>query len=338
MNEEGKFSDRSPFASSLLIPSAAGRFQILALDGGGYKGMFSAAVLAAIEEDLSTRVADHFDLITGTSTGGIIALGLGAGLRPIEIVEFYARRGPEIFADSGWQKVRRLFTPKYDPRKLSSALSGVFGEKTLGDSYKRLVIPAYNLRSDEVYIFKTPHHERLRRDWRERMTDVGTSTAAAPTYFPAHSHRGLRLVDGGVWANNPVMVGIAEAVSVCGANLESLRVFSLGTTTDLRQRSERLDSGGIIQWATSAVDVVMRGQSVGANNTARHLLGDDHILRLDPMVPAGLLGLDRVQTDELLGRARAASRQLMPMFEQRFCKHGAPQFAPLYPTRQEVAQ
>ena len=74
-----------------------GRFQILSLDGGGIKGIFSAAILAAIEDDLDTRITDHFDLITGTSTGGIIAIGLGLGLRPCEIVEFYLREGPKIF-------------------------------------------------------------------------------------------------------------------------------------------------------------------------------------------------------------------------------------------------
>ncbi len=78
------------------------RFQILSLDGGGIKGLFSAAVLASIEEDLGIRITDHFDLVTGTSTGGIIALGLGIGLRPREIVEFYVREGPRIFKKQDW--------------------------------------------------------------------------------------------------------------------------------------------------------------------------------------------------------------------------------------------
>jgi len=74
------------------------RFQILSLDGGGIKGLFSAAVLAHLEEDLGCKIVDHFDLIVGTSTGGIIALGLGYGLSPQEIVEFYVEQGPQIFA------------------------------------------------------------------------------------------------------------------------------------------------------------------------------------------------------------------------------------------------
>lgn len=79
------------------MTKASQRFQILSLDGGGIKGLFSAAVLAKIEEDLGVTVADHFDLITGTSTGGIIALGLGIGLHPREIVHFYVSQGPAIF-------------------------------------------------------------------------------------------------------------------------------------------------------------------------------------------------------------------------------------------------
>lgn len=77
-----------------------GRFQILSLDGGGLRGMFSAAVLARLEDDLQLRITDHFDLIAGTSTGGIIAIGLGLGLTPREIVEFYAEHGPRIFRDA----------------------------------------------------------------------------------------------------------------------------------------------------------------------------------------------------------------------------------------------
>src|SRR3977135_1029466 len=87
-------------------------FQILSLDGGGYKGMFSAAVLAAIEEDLDRPIAQHFDLIVGTSTGGIIALGLGAGLRPTEIVDFYTAWGSRIFPRSRLRSLAQISRPK----------------------------------------------------------------------------------------------------------------------------------------------------------------------------------------------------------------------------------
>src|SRR5215218_6187803 len=102
------------------------RFQILALDGGGLKGLFSAAVLAALEEDLDVVVGDHFDLIVGTSTGGLVALGLGAGLRPSEIVDFYVDKGQYVFgARRGW--LRRIRHARHRPTRLRSALEEVFG-------------------------------------------------------------------------------------------------------------------------------------------------------------------------------------------------------------------
>jgi len=101
-----------------------------------------------------------------------------------------------------------------------------------------LVVPSYNLGENAVYLFKTPHHVRLRRDFRVTMWAVAMATSAAPTYFPAFrlptDH--VRLVDGGVWANNPAMVGVTEAVSMFGCALDEIRVLSVGTTTSVAPR------------------------------------------------------------------------------------------------------
>lgn len=135
-----------------------GRFQILSLDGGGLRGIFSAAVLARIEEDLGVRIVDHFDLIAGTSTGGIIALGLGLGLSPRAIVEFYTNKGPRVFRDrTRLRTLRRLFRAKYTDAPLRAALEEVFDDRTFGESTKRLVITSYSLTNDDVYLFRTPH-------------------------------------------------------------------------------------------------------------------------------------------------------------------------------------
>lgn len=121
------------------------RFQILALDGGGLRGIFSAAVLAGLEEDLGISIVDHFDLITGTSTGGIIALGLGLGLSPRQMVEFYVEAGPTVFRNRmGLRTARQFLRAKYAAGPLRSALTDVFGSRTFGESTKRLVIPSYN--------------------------------------------------------------------------------------------------------------------------------------------------------------------------------------------------
>lgn len=313
-------------------------FQVLALDGGGVKGLFSAAVLAALEEDCGTEVIQNFDLITGTSTGGIIALALGLGLRPKEVVEFYLKEGPRIFGRPNWQRaLRHLTRNKHDQKPLKAALQDVFGERTLADSRKRLVVPAFSLDSNNVYLFKTPHHERLRRDWRVPAWQVALATGAAPTYFPASCHTGsVRLIDGGVWANNPSVVGIAEAVSMLDVPLSNLRVFNLGTSTPVKKRPDRLTEGGQLAWMFQATDVVLAAQSCGTYGLAGHLIGPDNISRLDPAVPDGLFRLDRLDIERLYALAQECSRTFAPEYLTRFGTHQAAPYQPLY-SHQEVA-
>ncbi len=314
-------------------------FQILSLDGGGIKGLFSAAVLAKLEEDLRTDIIKHFDLITGTSTGGIIALALGLGVPPGQIVEFYAEQGPKIFSGpKWWRSLRHPFRNKYPQKPLEVALREVFGERTLAESAKRLVIPAFSLDNDNVYLFKTPHHEHLRRDWRVPAWQVALATSAAPTYLPAsHFTDRTRLIDGGVWANNPTVVGIAEALSMLNVNLADIRVLNLGTSSPVKHRHKRLDHGGLIAWSRAAVDVTLRAQSCSTHATAIHLLGKENVVRLDPLVPEGIFGLDSVKVDELYALAAQKSRDFAPKFKSAFANHVASPFTPLYPPQEAAA-
>jgi len=311
------------------------RFQILSLDGGGIKGIFSAGVLAAIEQDLNIKIADHFDLIAGTSTGGIIAIGLGLGLRPREIVEFYVNEGPKIFPRYfGLKWVQHWAWRKFSAKPLEDALKKCYCGKRFGDSSKRLVIPAYNLGEDDVYLFRTPHHERLRRDYKVPAWMVARATSAAPTFFPcAREVDSLRLIDGGVWANNPTLVALAEAVGTLNIPLSTIHVFSIGTSDAVVHRKKRLNRGGIIAWGreNAAVDVIMRGQSIGVHNQVRFLLGAEHIERLDPKVAAEEFSLDGIhKADDLIAKAAHHSRLFMPTFKARFANHVAPVFEPLY--------
>lgn len=306
---------------------ASPRFQILAIDGGGYKGMFAATLLARLEADLHITVTDHFDLVTGASTGGIIALGLGAGLTPAEISDFYVQRGPTIFHRAG--RLRRLRRTRYVPSGLEDCLAEILGEMTLGESKLRLAIPAYDLTNDDVYLFRTPHAAFLRRDHRERMLDVAMATSAAPTYLPARRLRGLRLIDGGVWANNPVLVGIAEGIRTFRHSLDEISVLSLGTTSDVSSRPDSLDDGGLLTWRNDAVPVVLRGQSVAANNYARLLLPRGAVMRVNPAVPAHVLSLDGLTPDALRGRAEYVSRHISREFLERFAGHRASAYTPL---------
>lgn len=309
------------------------RFQILSLDGGGIKGLFSAAVLAAIEEDAGIDITDHFDLIAGTSTGGIIALGLGLGMRPREIVEFYINEGPKIFHK--WYGVKwfqQWLYCKFSSKPLEEALKACFQNKTLGDSKKPLVIPSYNLGENDIYLFRTPHNARLRRDYKVPAWKVALGTSAAPTFFPcSRSVDNMRLIDGGVWANNPSMVAIVEAVGTMKVSLDSISLLSIGTSDEVVAHPKRLDKGGLFAWAKSSVDIIMRGQNIGVNNQTKFLLGKERYERFNPMVVAGEFSLDGVhKADDLLGKAAHWSRSYTPIFEEKFKKHIAPVFIPLY--------
>ena len=295
--------------------------------------MFSAALLAAIEEDLKIQVVDHFDLMAGTSTGGIIAIALGLGMRPKEIVDFYVRYGPNIFRNP--LKTRSLHQwvwRKYSRKPLETALRETFGERLFGESTKRLVIPTYNLGEDDVYIFRTPHSDKLRRDYRVPAWKVALATAAAPTYFPAcREVDHLRLVDGGVWANNPAMVALVEASGTLSVPLSHTWLMSIGTYDAVAGRPSYLDAGGRFAWALHAADVILRASSIGVNNQAHFLLGGERLLRINPKVPDSDVVLDNVsRVENLIARARHYSRKAMPEIKTKFGGHRATLYSPLH--------
>ena len=304
------------------------------------RGIFTAAVLAQLEDDLGRPIISHFDLVVGTSTGGVIALGLGAGLSPREILDFYVAERKRIFpGPHRLRALRQLVRAKYDPSGLEGAVKRVFGDRTLGESQRPLVVPAYNLGENDVYLFKTPHHARLRRDYKVPMWAVAMATTAAPIYFPAfrlpESH--LRLIDGGVWANNPVVVGVTEAVSMFDRPLEEIRVLSLGTTTSTRTRPSRLDKAGLVQWckSTNIVDVLLAGQSAGAFAEVQHLIGPNNAKRLNPQAPDERALLDRCDARDLIAKAAHHSRIFCPVFEETFGSHISDTTVPsVNPTRE----
>ena len=319
-----------------------GRFQVLALDGGGSRGIFTAALLAGLEEDVGRPVLDHFDLVVGTSTGGLIALALGAGLSPREIVDFYVREAPNVFpGPPWWRALRRWGVAKYDGSGLERAVRSVFHDALLGDSSVPLVVPAYNLAENDVYLFKTPHHPRLKRDWRVPMWEVAMATSAAPTFFPAYrlSSDAVRLIDGGVWANNPAMVGLTEAVSLFGRRLSDVRVLSVGTTSRAHARHRGLDRAGILRWATgqNIVDVLLAGQGAGAFAQVQLLVGKENAWRLDPLLLDGDIALDGADPDAFIGKAAHHSRRFCPDFEAIFADHIRDPYTPLQGPKAEVA-
>lgn len=301
------------------------RFQVLSLDGGGIRGIFQAAVLAQLEADLETQIAGHFDLIVGTSTGGIVALGLSIGLRPEEILNFYVEEQARIFPRR--RRLRPgLVRARYSADRREDALKRVFGDWCLADCRVPVVIPSFDLVESDVYLFKTPHHEKLRRDRQVPLWQVGMATSAAPTFFPVFRLPGdhVRLIDGGVWANNPCVVGITEAVSMFGRRLSEIGLLSLGTTAATKVKPAWLDKGGLLAWGLRGapiLDAFLDGQSAAAFDEAEHLLGPESAVRLDPMAPPELVRLDRGDAKALLAKAAHHSRKFAPTFAERFLTH-----------------
>ncbi|MGO9254009.1 MAG: CBASS cGAMP-activated phospholipase [Mycobacterium sp.] len=309
------------------------RCQVLALDGGGAKALFTAHVLAWLEADLGIRITDAFDLIAGTSAGGVIALALGAGLRPAEIVEQYAALTSLVFPHGRRSRLHYLMHPfkhAYSGEVLREALAGVLGSQVLGQSAKRLVIPSWDVQRSEVHLFKTPHHERLRRDWQIPMTDVAMATTAAPTYFPAATVNGQRLVDGGVWANNPSVVAIGEAVSMLGFSMDSIRLLNIGTVDQRTPHPKRFDTGGWGTWVTTATSMMLTASSRGTQGTAMHLIGASNYARFDVTVPGAAFTLDWVDPVALAGLAAGQSRLLSPVYCELFDGHHAEPYTPMY--------
>jgi len=311
--------------------SENGRFQILSLDGGGLKGLFQASFLAGWEEAKGRRITEYFDLITGTSTGGIIALGLGMGFSARELLDFYVTEALAIFPPSALAGLKHYVSVKYDAGGLEAALAKHFGTKKLGESKVPLIIPSYYPKYNDVYLFKTPHHRRLQNDYRELVVDVARATSAAPTYFkPYEAENGVELVDGGVWANNPVMIAISEAMGyfeVPQANVAALRI---GTTTEAISLNKHPDSGGMVTMAKAAIDFMMRGQELSASNMAKHLLGKDRYHEVNVTVTPGDFALDRLSKD-LIGFGQACWRTHSSELDDKgFFNHTPRPYNPVY--------
>ena len=274
-------------------------FRILSIDGGGIRGIFPAAFLAGLEERYldGASVSSYFDLITGTSTGGIIAIGLGAGLTASELNRLYVERGGEIFPPPGavGKRVRvvsRFFKHRYDREALLGILSESLGHRTLAESRARLCIPSCDGKHGDLYVFKTPHHPDYRLDGREEMVKVAAATSAAPTYYKPLDSGGFTFLDGGVWANNPVMLGLTEALSAFTVPRERVRILTIGTGDDpytVSRWQKRL--GGLLPWS-NIISAAMRFQSLSAVGQAGLIIGRDRITRIVPPSMDRPIGID----------------------------------------------
>jgi uncharacterized protein len=310
----------------------ASKHRILSIDGGGIMGVFPAAFLATIEETTGKSIIDHFDLIVGTSTGGIIALGLGLGLSAREILEIYEELGDSVFGGIHWLKsISYWLFSKHSQTKLKLALEKSFQQRKLGDSKIRLVIPSMNIDTGEIHLFKTSHHSTLEIDYEKTAVEVALATSAAPSFFPTYiSSNSLAMVDGGMWANNPTFIGIVEAITKLNWDAASLSVLSLGcTTTPVNFKLARLFGLGKLYWAKNSIDLFLSGQSCSALGMTRQFIGASNLLRISPMVSNGRFNLDGVkEINELKGMGSNEARRNLLKVREIFLNQSVERFQP----------
>ncbi len=223
-------------------------FRVLALDGGGMRGLHTAVVLDTLAKRICDKqgkidVGKGFDLIVGTSTGGILAAGLANGFSTSDIIFFYEEHGHAIFEIPAiiLKKIKYPTTAAAEKRRksLKVALERQFSEITIGQMWNNrkiaICIPAVNMATQEAWVFKTPHIEGKNRDNNYKLVDVCLATSAAPTYFPLAviedpDNKGSHQVfaDGGLWANNPSLLGLIEALEITKSE-QDIQIISVGT-------------------------------------------------------------------------------------------------------------
>src|ERR1051326_4753921 len=269
------------------VTPAGGLLRVLALDGGGIRGVIPAMVLAEIERRCGKRISEVFDLIAGTSTGGILALGLttpdpaSPGMpryRAEDLVSLYVEKGPTIFGRSLVHElitVFGLFGSKYGVRGLETTLRTFFGESRLKDATTEVLITSYDLESrDSWFLARHKAREAAPNDFP--MRDVARATSAAPTYFRPERlslNPFTAMVDGGVFANNPAMCAYVETIKLHGQ--QDVLLVSLGTgqvKTPIHYLQAR--TWGLIGWARQLINVFMDGVSDTVEHQTGWLLPD----------------------------------------------------------------
>jgi uncharacterized protein len=281
-------------------------YRILTLDGGGIRGLLMAVLLERIEEAHPGFLA-QVDLFAGTSTGGLLALGLAAGKTPAEAIQIYEQYGQQVFRDTlldNLLDLGSLIGAQYDSVPLREALQAHFGDLTLGDLQRHVLVSAFDLDN-------SPHNPQALRTWKAkffhnylgtdsdagaRVVDVALYTSAAPSYFPTVDG----YIDGGVVANNPSMCALAQALNALtgGRKLEEVVLFSLGTGQNPHYLDVQNADWGLAQWAPHMLDLMMEGSAGLADYQVRQLLGERY-RRFNPVLPQPV-SMDQVSQMPLL--------------------------------------
>jgi uncharacterized protein len=276
-------------------------------------------VLAELERHTGRRVADLFDLIAGTSTGGLLALALS---KPGEdglpewtaerLIDLYEKEGPEIFSRSVFHRIRTvegLADEKYPSEPIDEVLGRYLGDACLSHALTRLLITAYEVERRMPFFFKSWRaHEDPGYDFR--MSHVARATSAAPTYFEvARVPPDWSLIDGGVFATNPAMCAFAEAKRLDPA--ADVVVISLGTGELTRRLPyEDVKDWGLVEWVRPLIDVIFDGVSDTVDYQLTQVLGKERYERVQTRLTEASDDLDDA-TEENLRLLRLQGERLV---------------------------
>jgi patatin-like phospholipase/acyl hydrolase len=315
----------SPQASPKLNTlSAAPRFRLLSLSGGGYLGLFTAAVLDGLEQRWGQLAGQRVGLVAGTSVGAILAAAVATDTPMRQMVALFQAHGAEVFSrhplpssvvSSLWDMSRSVLGPKYDGRALRALLQAQWGDVRLGDLRHRLLVPAVEVGRSQTKVFKTPHALASSGDERLRLVDVVMASCAAPAYFPSVRVGEGLYADGGLFAVAPDQVALHEAEHFLQLPLGRLELLAIGTATR-RYRSIKPSQAraGAVQWLAQGrlVLTLMASQQQHVQAMMEDRMGERY-RQLDADWPASAgLGLDVATpqaTQTLLALAEEALRQ-----------------------------
>jgi uncharacterized protein len=290
--------------------------RVLAIDGGGIRGLIPALVLSELERRAGRRIFELFDLIAGTSTGGILACALCAPdpLPASELVKLYEEEGPNIFHRSIFQRIRSaegVIDEKYDDAALERALERFRGHKRLAESRPDLIVPSYDMALPGAYFFKTSKARETPAGDDFPLSVVARATSAAPTYFEAAEVGERALVDGGVFAINPAMCALAEVLNAEDVTPRDVVLLSLGTGERTHKRSfDEIKDWGLVMWARPILDVAFDGASDAVNYQLERVLSADRYWRLQVELTVASNELDDA-SEENLAKLRSQAEELI---------------------------
>lgn len=255
-------------------------FHILTLDGGGTRGIYTAQLLAEIEQMFQRRIRSCFDLIVGTSTGAIIAGAAVSDIPMADIVELFETETPHIFRRR-WYRIP-LFLSKYPSEKLAQILAAHLPATPLGEIATPLMITSSEISKSNIHIFRSNYRSRdseiVSTNKEVSLRDAILASCAAPTFFAPKSLDNFLLADGGLWANNPSTMALTEVLSAFGKGAQEVRMLSIGTGHSVNMYRNRRGWGFLTGWGGAKLtSYVMTLQSQASANMVQLLLQQNYL-------------------------------------------------------------